>query len=349
MSYKSSIWIYISIVLIFIINLLILKIFQLSHSIQPLEKLLWNYFESDVFKIITISLLIPIFLSLIDKRFKIIENYKERKKEKQVEIIKNSIVNWNDYYSVINEVIHCFIDVNNKDIHNKNLVDILKKLNNFNSINLNLTLSWKSYFFVDDEIKDLIIFFDNLLNNVTKSVINYIKESNDINEITKLQNSLAIIHNILGNYTHSYGFQILLNIVELQENLLSHRELEKIKKNNNDLITDVKKQVIILKNLELKYNDMFSAVDLNLTDFNLKLKNVLKWMQKNLTRNVYPEEFQRLAKTSSEYNDFINLFYNISLDKRIYAINFPYSKNYIYHLTDHLSSAMVIKRLKNLL
>ncbi len=138
-------------------NSLLFIVYQQAHpSIPPITQV-WEYFESDIFKGLTAGLLFPIFLFLLERRFKIIEKREEDRKERQLESIKESSVMWNEFYSLINEVI--FFRKRNNNIN-----DTLKRLEDSKSRIADLTNSWKSRFSnITSEDIDMLFYFDNML------------------------------------------------------------------------------------------------------------------------------------------------------------------------------------------
>jgi hypothetical protein len=336
-------WICLPTALIVILNFLVFIVYQQSHQGKSLAEQLWGYFESSVFGGLTASLLFPIFLSLLERRFRIIEKRQQELKERQLESIKESSQRWNEFYGVINEIIF-YVSVGK----NSNIIcDILKKLDDNKSKTIDLITTWKTRFpGLTTEDIDMIKYFENMLYSAAKSVGNFIKENQALTETCKLQESLGIIQRVVGNYGHYYGLQILLSITQLEGAELSSKkgecdsEIEKLLETMRGFINK-------FKELESEHNTLISSIEgeraRNVRDEAGRIQN---WMKEHHSQNIDSDEFHHYEKTD-EFKNFVNLFRQIPIEKRAHSEKFPYSKDYIFFLADYLSVSTVIGDIRN--
>ena len=102
--------------IIIVVNVILFVIYLVSHPGPGFASNLWAYLDSGLFKLVTGSLILPLLFSVLEKRYKFIENIqKERedrrkrneeiKRQTRQEAISETITMWQDLYALSTEVI----------------------------------------------------------------------------------------------------------------------------------------------------------------------------------------------------------------------------------------------------
>ena len=141
-------------VLLVMLNFIIFTIiYQRANPSENLWVQLWNYFESDTFRVVTASLVLPIVLFVLESRFKIVETIeknrldRERKEEAELrerglECLELTSQMWNQLFSFTSEVRHYKKDAN----EGTSIENILQRLENFSSWGEEIVLMWSFRF-----------------------------------------------------------------------------------------------------------------------------------------------------------------------------------------------------------
>jgi uncharacterized membrane protein len=110
---RTKIWIVILVLLIIIVNFIAFEIYQKSHWTPNTWAYIWQYGESVVFRVLTVSFILPILLLLMQAIFNIrgaieerIEKERAARREKRLKCIDLTAEMWNRLYDITNEVRH---------------------------------------------------------------------------------------------------------------------------------------------------------------------------------------------------------------------------------------------------
>ena len=74
----TRLWIVVLLILLAVANTLVFYVYQKTYPTQSLPYQIWNYLKSDPFKAVTISIVLPIVLFLLERLFEIRKTHKER-------------------------------------------------------------------------------------------------------------------------------------------------------------------------------------------------------------------------------------------------------------------------------
>jgi hypothetical protein len=106
-------WIIILFVVFIILNGVVFVSYQRSHPGEGMWKHIWGYASSDAFKVLTTSLLLPIFLLALENHFNIsgviqerIQSEKQKRLEDRWECVQKTIRMWNDLNNLTSEIIY---------------------------------------------------------------------------------------------------------------------------------------------------------------------------------------------------------------------------------------------------
>jgi hypothetical protein len=114
---------------------------------------IWHYLESATFKVITISLILPIIMFVLEKRFKIVETLRqnqhlkelkeeEERKEKRWECIEQTSKIWNQLWDLTSEIIYFKKDAGTGAA----IEDLFIRLRNFTTSTEEATNMWSHRF-----------------------------------------------------------------------------------------------------------------------------------------------------------------------------------------------------------
>lgn len=333
-------WI-ISLSLLLVLNYIVFLIYQTSHPSENLYAQLWVYFGSDAFKVITVSLILPILLVIFESHFKIVEtiknNREERKRkeedqrrERRWECIEQTSKIWDELYSLSTEV-RFFKAAANEEA---SIEDILQRLEKFANSAVEVVNMWLFRFpnlheGEKNEAAEAFVVFMNIILNSATTVAYFIQESGNTKEVSEMQDSLERIQGGINTIAHHNILSILkLSTDLLGGALLTDRE-QSIKSDVNNQLNFLKFWADELKRDEMKNNEIFPHIEGKaVEDFRKTFKSIKKWKQNHPEKQV---------NESKEFSNFKKLFYEIPFEKRARARKIPYSWDYISHLADLLA------------
>jgi hypothetical protein len=369
--WKSDIrlWIVVPLVLMLPINLGFWFAYvqnQLVTSTPTEHKIptLWGYFESDTFKGITTSLVIPIFMFLFERRFKILENYEtsraerisaiiKNNKEKRWETVKNTQTMWNDLYELTSEV--CFFTKSDDGI--VRIKELQKRLNNFITRAEEVVNDWNNRLpNLSSEDTGTLVNLVNHLFEPTITVASYIED--DIvkknSEISDLQLSLTIIQGGVKTMFHFPLMNILTKSIWLleiiEDNIPEHevysyienvdsqieRLPEKEKGEANKIKDEICKQIDIIKQND---TNTYSTIR------NDKKFSVIVSIKKNKDVEDFCNEYEKTIDflkskkideyyKSDEYTRLYAAYYQIPQDLRVQSIRYIFTREGIKIFAD---------------
>lgn len=234
---------------------------------EPQIATLWGYFQSDAFKGITVSLIIPVFMFLFERRFKILENYEtartekishliKENREKRWETIKNTETMWNNLFGLASEV--CFFE--KSDNGKIKIKELLKKIANFTTQAEDVINDWDNRLpNISDEDSATLVNLVNYLLEPTFTVASFIED--DINkknsDMDDLQLSLGIIQAAIKDMFHHELITILKKSIRLleviEDNIPEHEvnpfindinlEIERLPDDEKEKACNIKKEI----------------------------------------------------------------------------------------------------------
>jgi hypothetical protein len=342
-------WIYLPLAGILVLNILLFVVYHFGNPTLQIWTQVWNYLASDIFKILTVSLLIPIFLFLLEKKFRILEKREEEiklreeeRKKRQIESLKQSSDMWKEFQNLVNEV--AFFDIFDNNIE---IRDVLVKLENSNGIGVDVVNSWRVFNLKEEEV-DQLLYLQGFLYFAAKSVAGYISESekeDDKEEILELQKCLRVIQNIIGRMLYSIGISLLTSIMKLVESDIDKEEREETKNNILHLRQLLLDWGTMLRQEELVHNNLIAGYEGPEISVFRDAANSLK--SKMLAKSLTDIS----SEVEKEFKKFNESFNQLSFDERLSVEKFAFSKQFIYYLGSRLGFESVLDyfltRIKN--
>lgn len=309
-------------------NFILFYVYQLSHQ-GDIWKQIWDYLSSDVFKVVSVSIIIPVITFLVENIFKIRERNEERIYQQQLEsIIKTQDNFWKSFIDFSNKVI-LFKTVSNEE----NMDDILYQLNQLTISGNHVVVSWGIYFSDYIKRKDVELMIDllNYLLLSTLSVAYYIKENGDYQ---KLQRSLWIIVNELVYDIHP-NIDLILNS-SMTFDFKEPKQQKMIKTFILNKIAGLRLLFEDIRRLENEYNEIFPYVQKE--DFYIRLR--LEYMRK-IAKEIITSADNGIPKNKSKILNNIErlkvVCNNQPCECRVNTDIIPFSSEFIMSLADYLS------------
>lgn len=300
--------------LLVVLNIIAFIIYQAANpAVNPWSQL-WNYFESATFKVITISLVLPIIMFVLEKRFKIVETVrqnqliKERKeeeerKEKRWECVEQTSKVWNQLWDLTSEIIYFKKDADKGTA----IKDLLIRLRNLTTSTEEVINMW-SHRFPNLPAKyeeSFLVFFNTELNSA-ETVAWCIRHSDNAEEVRKVQDSLKrIVESI--NYLVHHNF---IDVLKYSMELLELKEAKTPEDEQQDMISLIDERAANLKDWanaietqEYRHNELFSFVETaDVKAFRDAYRKFTDWLLINPDKNPADAE---------EYDNLKRLFYTI--------------------------------------
>jgi hypothetical protein len=192
-------WALFLLVLLLVLNVCGLLVYRASHPNQSPSLQLWSYLESDTFKLVTGSLVLPLLVFLVEGRFDIAETIRKSREERaqrlrderqkwRLEAVDKTMDTWNDLYALATEVAYWNPQTD--------LRDLLVRSTNFANHAEEIVASWRVRFPSLHEAVDIIAVLLPLMNTLNvciHSVAAHLHENDDRQEQAELQATLRVI------------------------------------------------------------------------------------------------------------------------------------------------------------
>lgn len=334
-------WIILLFVVFMILNVVVFVSYQRSHPGEGMWKHIWGYASSDAFKVLTTSLLLPIFLLALENHFNIsgiiqerIQSEKQKRLEGRWECVQKTIRMWNDLNNLTSEIVYYKKGAKNTKQSNeeseKKIDTMLLNIENFDNSANEIVNMWLFRFpnLTTDDM-DLFLTFINVLIKSAVTVAQHIRVIDDDDEICELQDSLGVIQDGIRRIVYHPILVILkLSIDLLSEDLFKTEESE-IKESIKTWIDHLKIWAVEVKRLERTYDEFLSYIDGDeVEEFRAQVKVYEEWRVDNIGER---------RKNWPHWDDLKILFWNIQHENVCDAVKVPYSLSYIEHLADWLA------------
>lgn len=350
-------YIIVLIIILIGLNFFMFLIYYGANPTQNLWTQLWIYFDSNIFKIITVSIIFPIILFLLEGHFKFLDTIKknrlervrkaeENRRNKRLEGITSVIQMWTELYGLLSDIIYLKIDSNKKE----KIQVIQKRLYGLISSANNTLVIWESRFYLPGitEVNSIYrnaawLFFEyaDILFCSAKSVAYLIGESNNNSDCEELQHSLSIIQITIESMVYNPIIKAVHDFMKFAEHYegqdADNLGMSKIQKGINDELDYLDKSFDQIKKLEMEYIDILHFVEgTEVENFRTEANKVKKWMHKNKPKRL---------STYKDFEKFRDSFKKIPYNKLIKGVSTHYPKDYVEHLAKHLYFISVCKEL----
>jgi hypothetical protein len=311
---NTAIWIGLLSVLLVGFNFIAFLIHKGANPGEILSVQLWNYLESATFKVITISLVLPIIMFVLEKRFKIVETVRqnqhlkelkeeEERKEKRWECIEQTSKIWNQLWDLTSEIIYFKKDADTGTA----IKDLLIRLRNFTTSTEEVINMW-SHRFPNLPAKyeeSFLVFFNTELNSA-ETVAWCIHHGDNAEEVRKMQDSLKRIVESINYLVHHN----LIDVLKYSMELLELKEANAPEDEQQDMISLIDERAANLKDWanaieteEYRHNKLFSFVDTaDVEAFRDAYRKFTDWLLINPDKTPVDAE---------EYDNLKRLFYKI--------------------------------------
>lgn len=233
-------WIFLLLALLILSNIIVFIIYNQSHLNEDVWTQLWTYFTTEPFKVLTISLILPLLTLFVENLFslrnilgerlfemkKIRDERREERKKKELEVrskcIEKTANALNELFSLISELIYFRKDFGDKS-EKTSIENILSKIENI-SLSINEIMNIWHFRFPnlrhkegEEHLTDFLVYFLTLLTNSTFTIADHIQRSDDLKELEELRNTLSSIQCGVRSLVYQKTLTILKCSIEIWE------------------------------------------------------------------------------------------------------------------------------------
>lgn len=364
---KSTYLIWILIYLLFYFNILLLLIYGLGHPDEDIANQIWNYFGSDPFTIISVSLILPILLIFLENHLDFMKNIrkrqelqmrdekeelkerkekldreekerkdklereekerKEKREEKQKEAIDETAELLNQLFDLGSDIAYYKKD----NPKGETIQDIRKKIHRWCDSSSQIANVWSHRFpKLPDEITSLFVYYFNIITSSYFHITRHIlKDEGEVtDEIRELRKYIYQIDNGLYPLIVHFILHILKDYIAI-ENADEEGKVDLLKNRQNriDFLKFYKKEI---EDIRINNDKLFPSIDENDTDiksFREGYKEFRKWGKDN--KNVFHTRY-------SNFPAFKSKFYMIPPNKILDGLDFSYTDKYFIDLSKYL-------------
>jgi len=338
--------------LLILLDLIGFMIFHNSHPSENLWTQLWNYVSSDLFELVTISLLLPIILLILESHFKfvqsLLENHikrqeaigaeqralvqkqREERRAKRWEAIQFTQATLNQLFDLTDRVVFNPVD-HSKDTQS-DLRIILSSISKLAISGNEVINMWYFRLNLSPDDEGLLVYLMNVPLKCADTVARFIFRKADPAEIKELQESLEIIRNGIRTIAQQQILSFLklhMQLLELKESDIPTDKLHKIEAELDTTRSSLRDGVQFFKRMESSYLEPLPGICGDAVNSLRKASiEVEAWLRENSGRPF--SEYERSK-------EFQNLYYSISRKDRFYAGTISYSADFIKHLAEALA------------
>ncbi len=341
--------------LLLFLNAIAFLVYHFSHSDKALWLQLWEYANSDVCKLISASLLLPIILFYLESKFKLadtaaknaedrrrakeqahleqVEREKQEQKSARRAVISDTIKLWDKIYEIATDI-RCY-NIKKADI--LTIDESLRAIYWMANSGEDVVNDWHSQFpnITLNETTIFLEFFNMILKSsatVAQSIRN--KKMTD-EELMVLQDSLGVILVSLKGIAH----HPMIMIFKLASDLLGNeKDPDKTQQSLHERIEYLTTWFNNIYYLEKEQNQLLSTIEGRSGDeIRTMAREFEQWIGEN--PSLPPNEFNR-------YNDLQLSFLAIPRDKRFSAQSYYYSPEYVNVLADTLGFSFFVNEIE---
>ena len=236
---------------------------------------------------------------------------------------------WNQLFSLASEVIHYKKDVN----EGASIENILQRLENLPSWGEDIVNMWSFRFpNLSDKDQNLFLDFINIIAESTTTVAYSIQELDNPEEISELQYLLSVIQRCIRTTAHHPIINVLKYSMELLDGGVSADRKEDTNSKIQDNMKILKYWSGEIKMKAREHNKILSPIGgAEVEAFRDEVKKVEECVRR------HPEYTLQDIDKWEGLDNFEDLFYKISLEKRTHAEKHPYSIEYLRYIANWLN------------
>jgi hypothetical protein len=326
-------------VVLAVVNLAMFETYRKAHPDQNIWTQLWEYVESGAFKVLTVSLLLPIFLLFLEGSFRIVETVEksrlgrlrrenEERREKRWQGIELTSQMWNQLYDLASEVRYFSVGPAGEP----GIRGILQKVANFPNSAEDVVNMWRFRFELRKEYQKVFLVFINTLLHSTETVAHCLADSENTKECEHLQNCLGVIQEGIKTIAHHPIIVVLTHCMELmerKEDRESSDQAQIIQSTIDDRLKKLREWAEALKEEQMTHNKIFPAMPgPEVEAFRRASGDVVIWMRNHPGKPL--DDYER-------FDDFGGVFNEIPIETLIHGWKIVYSKEFVRHLADWLA------------
>ncbi|MHA2063409.1 MAG: hypothetical protein ACXABY_03405 [Candidatus Thorarchaeota archaeon] len=329
---NSRLWITVLLVLLVVFNLIMFAVYQFMYPSVSIWGQLWGYAESDTFKLITVTLFLPILMFLLDAIFEIrgavqerIRKERDRQREHRWHCVELTSKAWNELYELCSQVGY-FKKNANEDTR---IEDILMKLRIYSNKTEDIVNMW-SFRFTNLSLGDTGLFLE-IINDLLMSAIlvaKFIMDDGDSEEIAELQYT----HGMVMRRLKSIGHHAILNILKLSIDVLDVSKPENVRESRTEEIRKsldhLREWIGVLRKEKLKSDDYYSTIEGNKRE---ALQNFSRKMEE--WKRTHPKPYGFLDFPG--FDDFRDLYLSVPREELISSSDI-YHREYLKRLSNRI-------------
>lgn len=323
-------WIVFLVIVLLAVNLAAFKVYQKSHWAPTVSAQLWKYGESAVFRVVTVSLILPILLLLLQTVFNVrgaieerIEREKTVRRERRLECINLTAKMWNQLYDLTNEVRHFRHSSEDSD----GIYVLIKRIGSFANRGEDVVRLWRSRLDVSEAEEESSLTLINTMLHATQTVAHAIAEGDGVEERETLKDCLGVIQEGVKTVAH----QQILSVLTCRADLLSLMEIRHASEREKQARAGIEERLHslrewaeALKAEEITTNPILStAHGPEIEDFRQRAEQLLAYIRDNPGKAL--REFEGFAQ-------FSDSFKSIPDREVLRASNIQYSKQLVRDL-----------------
>jgi hypothetical protein len=258
-------WIVILVILLLVVNFVAFKVYQKSHWAPNVWEYLWHYGESAVFKVVTVSLILPILLLLLQTVFNIrgaieerIEKERAAQHARRLKCISSSREVWNQLYDLTNEVRHFRQDSESgRTIH-----ELIRQIGSDVNRDEDIVRDWRFELGLSEREEELFLVFINTLLNAAQTVAHGIAEKGNDPECEELMECLGVIQEGVKTVAHQQMFSVLTSraeLLRLEEVGGDSKREEALRRDMDDKLRSLIKWAELLMTEEITVNGVLAT------------------------------------------------------------------------------------------
>ncbi len=351
-------WIKILLGALLVSNVLVFLIFQTTKSGDSIWTQVIAYLESDAFKVITISLLLPILLFLFESVFKVRKAMEERqekeqdlRRERQWKCIESTAHMWDELYSLVSGVIY---HVEDGEAGGGGEA-ALRNLNNLVGREWPTVNMWSFRFpnLTADDI-DLFLYPMNMLLRSAITVVYALRQdtaaASDFDR-QELKDALGAIQSGLERIAHHKILSILKLSMDVEDPYVPSDRKQRSAKGIGQRLGDLRNAVERLKTVEASFG-LLPALGKEADEFREGCERFQQWFREQWQQKVEKkdqvqgrpqdtgenEETVVTLEEMMEYADSQGLFEGIE-GRLLYVDKVPYSPELVKRLAHYIIKA----------
>ncbi len=334
-----------------LLNGLALVVYMYAHPDQSLAIKVWNYLESDTFKLISGSLIIPLFFSVLEKRYSFLESLRKQREDKHRQlrdekraarrkVIDETLEMWRKLYDLAGKLIFF---VPQKDDPEK-MNSIVSEMMAFTSFAEQIVNKWSHQFPVlSRRDQDLFLEFINVLYQSSLSVAFFIQDEKDEKIRGYYQNMLYLIQDQIKSIAHHRilnSLKYALNVMELREDYAEKAAIEQAESQLQEVLKQLREWYDHLRRLDDKFDNFMSpATGKAIEELRSTARKIETWLK---------EDEKRLVWNHDEYWPVFEKQYNaLTLEEKLASYRAPYSKEYLEALAHDFSLSSACEYIYN--